>query len=41
MREQYSELQELGFDMVMTYFNDFQDLTQMKLFIDEVIPGFA
>ena len=41
VREQFAELQELGFDMVMTYFNDFQDLTEMKLFVDEVIPSFA
>ena len=41
VREQYAELRELGFDMVMTYFDDFQDLTEMKLFVDEVIPSFA
>ncbi len=41
VREQYAELRELGFDMVMTYFNDFQDLTEMKLFVDDVIPSFA
>ena len=41
VREQYAQLRELGFDMVMTYFNDFQDLTEMKLFVDEVIPSFA
>ena len=40
VREQFAELHELGFDMVMTYFNDFQDLTEMKLFVDEVIPNF-
>ena len=40
VREQYAELRELGFDMVMTYFDDFQDLTEMKLFVDEVIPSF-
>ena len=41
VREQFAELHELGFDMVMTYFDDFQDLTEMKLFVDEVIPSFA
>ena len=41
VREQYGELRELGFDMVMTYFDDFQDLTEMKLFVDEVIPSFS
>ena len=41
VREQYAELRELGFDMVMTYFEDFQDLTEMKLFVDEVIPSFS
>ena len=41
VREQYGEIRELGFDMVMTYFDDFQDLTEMKLFVDEVIPAFS
>ena len=41
VREQLAELRELGFDMVITYFDDFQDLTQMKLFVDEVIPHCA
>ena len=41
VREQFAELHELGFDMVMTYFDDFQDLTEMKLFVDEVIPAFS
>ena len=41
VREQYAELRELGFEMVMTYFDDFQDLTEMKLFVEEVIPSFS
>lgn len=41
VREQYHELREMGFDLIVTYFEDFQDLTQMKLFMDEVIPEFS
>ena len=39
--EQYEELRSLGFELVITFFDDFQDLTQMKLFIDKVIPEFS
>ena len=41
VREQYHELNEMGFDLIVTYFNDFQELSQMKLFMDEVIPEFS
>ena len=41
VRDQYEELRELGFDLIVTFFEDFQDLSAMKLFIDEVIPEFS
>lgn len=41
VRDQYEELRELGFDLIVTHFEDFQDLSPMKLFMDEVIPEFS
>jgi alkanesulfonate monooxygenase SsuD/methylene tetrahydromethanopterin reductase-like flavin-dependent oxidoreductase (luciferase family) len=41
VRDQYEELRELGFDLIVTFFEDFQDLTAMKLFMDKVIPEFS
>ncbi len=41
VKEKCEELRSLGFDLLIAYFNDFQDTTQMKLFIDKVIPQFA
>jgi alkanesulfonate monooxygenase SsuD/methylene tetrahydromethanopterin reductase-like flavin-dependent oxidoreductase (luciferase family) len=41
VREQYEELREMGFDLFVTFFENFQDLSEMKLFMDEVIPAFA
>lgn len=41
VRDQYEELHELGFDLIVTHFDDFQDLSPMKLFMDEVIPEFS
>lgn len=41
VRDQYEELREMGFDLIVTFFEDFQDLSAMKLFMDEVIPGFS
>ena len=41
VRDQYEELRELGFDLIVTFFEDFQDLSAMKLFMDEVIPEFS
>ncbi len=41
VRDQYEELREMGFDLVVTFFEDFQDLSAMKLFMDEVIPEFS
>ncbi len=40
VREQYEELRELGFDLIVTFFENFQDLSEMKLFMDQVIPAF-
>ncbi len=41
VREQYEELREMGFDLIVTHFDEFQDLSSMKLFMDEVIPEFS
>jgi hypothetical protein len=41
VREQYEELREMGFDLIVTFFEDFLDLSAMKLFMDEVIPEFS
>jgi alkanesulfonate monooxygenase SsuD/methylene tetrahydromethanopterin reductase-like flavin-dependent oxidoreductase (luciferase family) len=41
VRDQYHELREMGFDLIVTYFEDFQNLSAMKLFMDEVIPEFS
>ncbi len=38
--DQLSELRELGFDFVITTFPRFQDLSDMKLFVKEVMPHF-
>jgi len=38
--EQLHELVEMGFDMVITTFPKFQDLDDMKLFVEKVIPNF-
>ena len=38
--EQLHELVEMGFDMVITTFPRFQDLDDMKLFVEKVIPNF-
>ena len=40
VRDQYKELREMGFDLIVTFFEDFQDLSAMKLFRGEVIPRF-
>ena len=39
--EQLHEIAEMGFDMVVTTFPKFQELDDMKLFVDEVIPQFC
>jgi hypothetical protein len=41
VREQYLELREMGFDLIVTNFENFQELSAMKLFMDEVIPEFS
>ena len=41
VRDQYEELREMGFDLIVTFFEDFQDLSAMKLFMDEVVPEFS
>ena len=39
--DQLHELVEMGFDMVVTTFPQFQELNDMKLFVDKVIPQFS
>ena len=39
--DQLYEIAEMGFDMVVTTFPKFQELDDMKLFVDEVIPRFC
>tara|TARA_B100000029_G_scaffold516465_1_gene630028 strand:+ start:3903 stop:4826 length:924 start_codon:yes stop_codon:yes gene_type:complete len=39
--DQLHELAEMGFDMIVTTFPQFQELNDMKLFVDKVIPQFS
>jgi alkanesulfonate monooxygenase SsuD/methylene tetrahydromethanopterin reductase-like flavin-dependent oxidoreductase (luciferase family) len=41
VREQLAELAELGFDFAVLTFQRFQELDDMKLFVDEVMPAFS
>jgi alkanesulfonate monooxygenase SsuD/methylene tetrahydromethanopterin reductase-like flavin-dependent oxidoreductase (luciferase family) len=41
VRDQYAQLAELGFDLCITFFPRFQELDDLRLFMDEVIPAFA
>jgi alkanesulfonate monooxygenase SsuD/methylene tetrahydromethanopterin reductase-like flavin-dependent oxidoreductase (luciferase family) len=41
VREQYAQIAELGFDLCITFFPRFQELDDLKLFMDEVVPAFA
>jgi alkanesulfonate monooxygenase SsuD/methylene tetrahydromethanopterin reductase-like flavin-dependent oxidoreductase (luciferase family) len=41
VRDGYARLAELGFDLVITFFPRFQELDDMRLFMDEVVPAFA
>ena len=41
MRERLSELAELGFDLCILPFPRFQEMDDVKLFMDEVMPAFA
>jgi alkanesulfonate monooxygenase SsuD/methylene tetrahydromethanopterin reductase-like flavin-dependent oxidoreductase (luciferase family) len=40
VRDQYARLAELGFDLCITFFPRFQELDDLRLFMDEVIPAF-
>ena len=39
--DQLHELAEMGFDMVVTTFPKFQEMDDMKLFVEDVIPQFS
>ena len=41
VREHLSQLADLGFDLCIAVFPQFQELDDMRLFADEVIPEFA
>jgi alkanesulfonate monooxygenase SsuD/methylene tetrahydromethanopterin reductase-like flavin-dependent oxidoreductase (luciferase family) len=41
IRDQLGQLAELGFDLCIAVFPQFQELDDMRLFADEVIPEFA
>jgi alkanesulfonate monooxygenase SsuD/methylene tetrahydromethanopterin reductase-like flavin-dependent oxidoreductase (luciferase family) len=41
VREQLAELADLGFDLSVLTFVNFQELDDLKLFVDEVMPAFA
>ena len=41
VRDQITELAEMGFDLFIACFPGFQDLDDMKLFMNEVMPEFA
>jgi len=41
VRDRLLELAELGFDLMVAVFPNFQELDDMKLFVDEVMPAFA
>ena len=41
VRDQFAELAELGFDFSVLTFPRFQELDDIKLFVDEVMPAFA
>ena len=41
MREQLEQFVEMGFDLAILTFPRFQDLEDMKLFADKVMPAFA
>ncbi|MCC6176657.1 MAG: LLM class flavin-dependent oxidoreductase [Chloroflexi bacterium] len=41
LREHLQRLSEMGFDMVQFIFADFPETTDMRLFIDEVLPAFG
>ena len=41
VREQLAELADLGFDFSVLTFVNFQELDDIKLFVDKVMPEFA
>jgi alkanesulfonate monooxygenase SsuD/methylene tetrahydromethanopterin reductase-like flavin-dependent oxidoreductase (luciferase family) len=41
VREQLAELADLGFDVSVLTFMNFQELDDLKLFVDEVMPAFS
>ena len=41
VREQLAELADLGFEMSVLTFMNFQELDDLKLFVDEVMPAFS
>ena len=41
VREQLMELVEMGFDFAVATFPRFQELDDMKLFVDQVMPHFS
>ena len=41
VREQLAELADLGFDFSVLTFVNFQELDDLKLFVDKVMPEFA
>jgi alkanesulfonate monooxygenase SsuD/methylene tetrahydromethanopterin reductase-like flavin-dependent oxidoreductase (luciferase family) len=41
VREQLAELADLGFDFSVLTFMNFQELDDLKLFVDEVMPAFS
>ena len=41
VREKLMELVELGFDYSIATFPQFQELDDMKLFVDQVLPHFS
>jgi alkanesulfonate monooxygenase SsuD/methylene tetrahydromethanopterin reductase-like flavin-dependent oxidoreductase (luciferase family) len=41
VRDQLAELADLGFDLSVLTFPRFQELDDMRLFVDEVMPAFS
>jgi alkanesulfonate monooxygenase SsuD/methylene tetrahydromethanopterin reductase-like flavin-dependent oxidoreductase (luciferase family) len=41
VRDQYAQIADLGFDLAITFFPRFQEIDDLRLFMDEVIPAFA
>jgi alkanesulfonate monooxygenase SsuD/methylene tetrahydromethanopterin reductase-like flavin-dependent oxidoreductase (luciferase family) len=41
VRDQFAELEALGFDLAVLTFPRFQELDDMRLFVDEVMPEFS